>query len=107
MTVIDTCAWCDRLPLVPWTVTVYVPTASVLSALMVRVVVPEPPLIEEVPSDAVRPETELVVVSVIVPVNPLNGATVIVDVAAVPTLTLTLVGLAVTVKSMTVTVTVA
>jgi hypothetical protein len=38
-----------------------------------------------------------------VPVNPLTGATVIVDVAAVPALTLTLVGLAVTVKSGTAT----
>jgi len=37
-----------------------------------------------------------------VPVNPLTGATVIVEAAAVPELTATLVGLAVTVKSVTV-----
>ena len=55
----------------------------------------------------VRPAGETVEVNATVPVNPLTGATVIVDVAAVPTLTATVVGLAVTVKSMTVTVTVA
>ncbi len=37
-----------------------------------------------------------------VPVNPLTGATVMVEVAAVPALTATLVGLAVTEKSVTV-----
>ena len=37
-----------------------------------------------------------------VPVNPFTGATVIVDVAAVPALTATAVGLAVTEKSVTV-----
>ena len=42
-----------------------------------------------------------------VPVNPLSGATVIVDVAATPTLTLAVVGLADTEKSVTATVTVA
>ena len=45
--------------------------------------------------------------SVTVPVKPLRGATVIVEVAVVPTLTLALVGLALTVKSVTATVTVA
>jgi hypothetical protein len=38
-------------------------------------------------------------VSAIVPVNPLTGATVMVDVAAVPALTTTVIGLAVTEKS--------
>jgi len=42
-----------------------------------------------------------------VPVNPFTGATVIVDVAAVPAVVVTAVGLAVTVKSVTITVTVA
>jgi hypothetical protein len=42
-----------------------------------------------------------------VPVNPLTGATVIVEVAVPPTNVLVLVGLAVTEKSVTVTVTVA
>jgi hypothetical protein len=42
-----------------------------------------------------------------VPVNPLTGATVMVEVAAVPAVVVTAVGEAVTVKSVTVTVTVA
>jgi hypothetical protein len=46
-------------------------------------------------------------VSTTVPVNPLTGATVMVEVAAVPALTATVVGLAVTEKSVTATVTVA
>jgi hypothetical protein len=46
-------------------------------------------------------DTELVIVTV--PVNPLTGATVIVELAAVPTLTLAVVGLAVTEKSGTAT----
>ena len=50
-------------------------------------------------------DTELV--SATVPVNPWTGATVIVDVPAVPAVVVTDVGLAVTVKSFTVTVTVA
>ncbi len=56
----------------------------------------------------VRPVAgEIVVVNATVPVNPLTGATVIVEVTAVPEFVDTLVGLAVTVKSITVTVTVA
>ena len=55
----------------------------------------------------VRPAGETEDVSVTVPVNPLRGATVIVEVAAAPARTVTLVGAAVTVKSRTVTVTVA
>ncbi len=55
----------------------------------------------------VRPAGETLLVSVTVPVNPCSGATVIVEVPAIPALTVTLVGLAVTVKSLTVTVTVA
>ena len=46
-------------------------------------------------------------VSATVPVNPLTGATVMVEVAATPDVVVTLVGLAVTVKSVTVYVTVA
>jgi hypothetical protein len=42
-----------------------------------------------------------------VPVNPLTGATVMVEIAAVPAVVVTAVGAAVTVKSITVTVTVA
>ena len=54
-----------------------------------------------------RPEGETLEVRATVPVNPLTGATVIVDVAAAPAKALTLVGLALTVKSVTVTATVA
>jgi hypothetical protein len=49
----------------------------------------------------VKPEGETVLVRVTVPVNPLIGATVMVDVAATPALTVTVVGLAVTEKSAT------
>ncbi len=55
----------------------------------------------------VRPEGATVDVSATVPVKPLTGATVIVEVAAVPTVVMTAVGLAVTVKSVTVTITIA
>jgi len=55
----------------------------------------------------VRPEGDTVEVRATVPVKPFTGATVMVEVAAVPALTATLVGLAVTVKSVTITVTVA
>jgi hypothetical protein len=56
----------------------------------------------------VRPvagDTELV--NVTVPVNPWSGATVMVEVEAVPAVVVTEVGLAVTLKSLTVMVTVA
>jgi hypothetical protein len=55
----------------------------------------------------VSPAGATALVSATVPVNPWTGATVIVDVAAVPTVVVTAVELAVTVKSFTVTVTVA
>jgi len=47
----------------------------------------------------VRPAGETELVRATVPVNPFTGATVIVEVAAVPTVVVTEVGLAVTVKS--------
>ena len=47
----------------------------------------------------VRPAGETAEVSATVPVKPLTGATVIVEVPVAPTLTGTLVGLAITVKS--------
>jgi hypothetical protein len=50
----------------------------------------------------VRPAGETEDVSATVPVNPLTGATVIVEVPAIPALTVTLVGDAVIVKSVTV-----
>ena len=55
----------------------------------------------------VKPAGETVDVNATVPVKPFNGATVIVEAAAAPATALTLVGLAVTVKSWTVKVTVA
>jgi len=55
----------------------------------------------------VRPAGDTDDVRATVPVNPWSGATVMVDVALAPATTVALVGLAVTVKSLTVTVTVA
>ena len=49
----------------------------------------------------VRPAGDTALVRVTVPVNPLTGATVIVEVAAVPTVVVTAVGAAVTLKSVT------
>jgi hypothetical protein len=55
----------------------------------------------------VKPPGDTEDVRATVPVKPFAGATVIVEVAAVPAVVVTAVGLAVTVKSVTVTVTVA
>ena len=69
-------------------------------AVQESVDVPEPPVTEAGVRVQVRPvagETEDV--SATVPVNPLTGATVMVEVPATPTLTATLVGLALMVKS--------
>ena len=55
----------------------------------------------------VRPAGDTELVRATVPVKPLTGATVMVDVPLDPALTETVVGLALTVKSLTVTVTVA
>ncbi len=94
VTVIDTFAECDRLPLMPWIVTVYSAGETLPSTVMVSVDVPDPPLTEEVARDAVMPEVELVV-SMTAPVNPLTEVIVIVDVAVPPALMEILVGLAV------------
>ena len=55
----------------------------------------------------VRPAGDTEEVRPTVPVKPLTGATVMVEVAAMPTLTLAVVGLALTEKSVTMNVTVA
>jgi hypothetical protein len=55
----------------------------------------------------VKPAGDTAEVRATVPVNPFTGATVIVEVAAAPTVVVTAVGLAVTVKSVTVYVTTA
>ena len=104
LTVTVTVAECVRDPLVPVTVTVYTPAGPVQDRAEVW---DAPKTILVGVRVHVRPAGDTVDVRATVPVNPFTGATVIVDVAAVPTLTATLVGLAVTVKSVTVTVTVA
>ena len=55
----------------------------------------------------VRPAGETAEVRATVPVKPFTGATVIVEVAATPAFAATVIGLAVTVKSVMLTVTVA
>ena len=69
----------------------------------VSVDVPEPPVMLVELRVHVRPEDGLLVRAT-VPVNPFTGATAIVDVPEAPALTTTLVGLAVIVKSTTLTV---
>src|SRR6266496_918591 len=100
VTVTVTVAEWVRDPLVPVTVTVYV-----------LAVVEEHDRIEvwEAPRTIllgvrvqVRPAGETEDVSATVPVNPLTGATVTVEVAAVPAVVVTAVGDALTVKSVTV-----
>jgi len=90
---------------VPVTVTVKVP---LLGELHDRDEVPDPPVTLVGVRAQVRPPVgDMVAVSATVPVNPLTGAIVIVEVPAWLTLTATLVGLAAIVKSVTVKVTVA
>jgi hypothetical protein len=98
LTVMVPVVW-ERVPLIPVTVTVYVP------ALTVSVDVPEPVTLVGL-SVAVKPDDGLAV-RLTVPLNPLIEATVMVDVPLAPALTVTLVGLAVMLKSWTVKVTVA
>ena len=100
-----TVAVLDRPALVPVTVTVYVPAEPVHD----RVEVWAAPRVTLAGVRVhVRPVAgETVAVRLTVPVKALTGLTVIVDVPAVPALTVTLVGLAVTVKSRMLTVTVA
>jgi len=74
-----------------------------LVELTVSVDVPVPPAMDVGLRVAVSPADGLAVRAT-VPVNPLTGATVIVDVADAPALTVRLVGLAVMVKSTTFTV---
>jgi len=94
-----TVAECTRVPLVDVTVTVNVPLEVNVQD---SVEVPEP---VTVVGDSVQ--AALLTVSVAVPENPLMAASVMVEVPAEFTLTATVVGLAVIVKSWTVNVTVA
>jgi len=77
---------------VPVTVTATVPAVANVQE---SVDVPEPPVTEA----GVRVHAELSEVSATVPVNPLTGETVIVEVPAELTITVKVVGLAATVKS--------
>jgi hypothetical protein len=82
----------DSAPLVPVTVTVSEP---VVVKVHESVEVPEPP----VTVAGVKVHAVLSLVRATSPVKPFNGAIVIVDVPGVPTITETVVGLAVSVKS--------
>jgi hypothetical protein len=84
----------DRVPLVPVTVTVYVPAGPEHD----KVEVCEAPRTTLVGLRVqVKPAGETVDVSATVPVKPFTGVTVMVDVAVAPANALTAVGLAVTV----------
>lgn len=72
-----------------------------------RVLVPEPPVMLVGLRVQLRLVELVVTVRATVPAKPFNGATVIVEVPATPTVVVTLVGLAAMVKSWTVNVTVA
>ncbi len=98
-TVKETVAVCDRLPLVPVTVTVTLP---VVVKVHDKVEEPDPGIEVGDNVQAALPEDKLTV-----PLNPPSGVTVIDDVPAWLTSTLTLVGLAAIVKSCTVRDTVA
>ncbi len=105
VTVTETVAVLDRVPPVPVTVTVKV---AALEQLTVRVDIPEVPRVTLVGlSVALQPVGAPVAVRLTIPVNPLTAVTVIVDVAEVPATKVSEVGLAVTVKSITLTATVA
>jgi len=98
-----TVAECDRVPLVPVTVTVYAPALPVHD----RVEVPEPVRLVGVRVQVNPVAGDTVAVRLTTPVKPCNAVTVIVDVPAAFALTVTLAGLAAIVKSCTVNVTVA
>ncbi len=106
-TVKGTVTECESEPLVPVTETMYDPATPEQES----VEVPEPPLTDAGVNVQVSPVLgETVSVSATVPVKELRGAIVIVDMPLAPAFTVTLVGLAVIVKSgpgVTVKVTVA
>src|SRR6266567_5643578 len=96
----------DRVPLVPVTVAVNDPVVELVHERVEVCAAPKTTLVGLCVQ--LRPvDGETVTVSATVPVNPLTGETVIVEVPVPPTGIVTDVGLAVTVKSLTVTVTVA
>ena len=83
-------------PLVPVTVWVYDPAIPVQDSVEDC---DEPRVTLVGLREQVRPADDTVKERLTVPVNPLRGETVIVEIAVVPALTVTLVGLALTVKS--------
>jgi len=98
---------CVDEPLVPVTVTVYVPT---LVELMVRVEEPDPPGLKLMLAglmEAVRPVGVTDMEKLIMPVKPATLRTVMDEVPELPPETFTVVGLAEIVKSLTPTVIVA
>ncbi len=70
LTIIDTRTEWDRPPLVPWTVTVYVPSGTLESTLIVRAEVPDPPVTAAVPREAVSPDWGATTVRSTVAENP-------------------------------------
>jgi hypothetical protein len=86
------------VPLVPVTVTVYAPALPVHE----RVEVPEPVTLVGVRVQVKPVAGDTVAVRLTTPLKPWSAVTVIVDVPAVPAITVTLVGLAAMVKSCTV-----
>jgi hypothetical protein len=88
-------AVCERVPLVPVTVTVAAPTVAVLDAVKVSVLVP---VVEAGLNTAVTPAGNPDAVKATLPVKPPDGATVMALVAVDPRLTETLAGLAANVK---------
>ena len=95
---------CVSDPLVPVIVTVYVPEEPVHESVLVPVL---PSVILVGVSVQVRPKLgEMPEARVTVPENPRTLVTTIVDVPAAPALTVTLVGVSVSVKSCAITATV-
>src|SRR3989454_7609876 len=95
LTTVTLAVW-ESEPLVPVTVTVYDPAIPVQD----RVEGWDEPRVTLIGlREQVRPVGDTVEERLTVPVNPLTGETVIVEVAETPALAVTLVGLAVTLKS--------
>jgi hypothetical protein len=91
-----TVAECESVPLAPATVARKLPATLLVQE---RVEPPDPPLMLVEEREQERLVELVVTASETVPENPLTGLIVIVDVPAVPTATVTVVGLAAMVKS--------
>lgn len=93
----------NRVPLMPVTVTVKLP---LVVAVQDRVALPEPVILVGDTPQVIPAVGDTVAVRLTTPPNPLTEPTVIVDIPAWSRLTATLVGLAVSVKSTAVMMTV-